>query len=191
MHVIRHTLIALAVTAALGLAACGSGQDQATTGQPANSGTVAATAGALTAAQVNVQVTLQGTPALTANDQFVAVTVDLANHGNATLTSTGPNPVNLGAHSVDASGAIVENDLARASIPDIAPDSQATITIQFPIDKIMGKSVQILPVQENVAWFDTWGTKALVVGPFNSCANAATGKICDANGKPLPPAAAH
>jgi hypothetical protein len=70
---------------------------------------------------------------------------------------------------VDAHGAVVDNDLARAPIPDTAPNSQATVIVQLPIDKLMGKSAQILPVQENVAWFDTWGTKPLCRLPTNQC----------------------
>ncbi|GAA0889910.1 hypothetical protein [Rhodanobacter soli] len=66
-----------------------------------------------------------------------------------------------------------------------------TVVHSYPADKDAFPYAQILPVQENVAWFDTWGTKALALGPFDNRANAATGKICDANGKPLPPAAAH
>jgi len=81
--------------------------------------------------------------------------VTLANHGKTVLSSTGPNPVNLGAHSADANGTVIDNDLARAGIPDIARDSQATVTIQLPADKALGKSAQILPIQENVAWFDS------------------------------------
>lgn len=186
MHVIRHTLIALAATAALGLAGCNSGQDQSKANQPAAAGT-AAGARPLTADQVNVQMTLKGTPVLTTDGQFVAVTIELANYGKTTLTSTGLDPVNLGAHSVDAGGAVVDNDLARAPIPDTAPNSQATVTIQLPMDKLMNKSAQILPVQENVAWFGTLGTKPLVVGPFKSCVGAAAGnKLCDADGRPVP-----
>jgi len=190
MFTIRHRLTALAVASALALGACSSGQDNPTANQPATGGaTPAASASPLTADQVNVQMTLQGSPTLSADDQFINVTVNLANHGKTTLISTGANPVNLGAHSADANGTIIDNDLARAPIPDTAPNSQATVTIQLPIAQIMGKSAQILPVQEGVAWFDTWGTKPLVVGPFNSCASATIGKVCDADGKPLASAA--
>lgn len=193
MNVVRHTLTALAITAALGLAACSSGQDQTTADQSAAAGDASAPTAAkrLTPDQVDVQMTLQGAPVLSADGQFVDVTVSLANHGKTTLASTGKYPVNLGAHSMDASGKIVDMDLARASLPGIAPNSQATVTIQLPVDNVVGKSAQILPVQENVAWFDQWGTKPLVVGPFKSCASAADGKVCGADGKPLSSPAAH
>lgn len=191
MHKLRHTLIALTIASALALAACSSGQDQATSQQPATKGTAAApaTSKPLTADQVSVQMTLQGEPTVSADGQFIDVTVNLANHGKTTLSSTGLHPINLGAHSADANGAIVDNDLARAGLPGIAPDNEAKVTIQLPVDKMLGKSAQILPVQEGVAWFDSWGTKPLVVGPFNSCADAANSKVCDADGKPLASAA--
>ncbi|CAM5235755.1 hypothetical protein RLIN73S_02555 [Rhodanobacter lindaniclasticus] len=193
MRAHRIPLAGLAISMALTLAACGSGQDQAASQQPADTGTAttapAAAANALTADQVNVQMTQQGAPTLSADGQSIDVAVTLANHGKAALSPAGPNPVNLGAHSADASGTVIDNDLARASLPDIAPGGQATVTIQLPVDKTLGKSAQILPVQENVAWFDAWGTKPLVVGPFNSCTNSATGKVCGADGKPLAPTA--
>jgi glucose/arabinose dehydrogenase len=193
MRAHRIPLTGLAISMALTLAACSSGQDQAASQQPAATSTATAaptaTANPLTADQVSVQMTLQGAPTLSADGQSIDVTVTLANHGKVVLSSTGPNPVNLGAHSADANGMVVDNDLARAGLPDITPGGQATVTIQLPLDKTLGKSAQILPVQENVAWFDTWGTKPLVVGPFNSCASAATGKVCTADGKPLAPTA--
>lgn len=189
MHITRISLVGLAISIALMLAACSSGQDNTASQTPAVASTSTAApapAGdALTADQVSVQMTLQGEPALSADGQSIDVSVTLANHGKTTLSSTGPDPVNLGAHSADANGAVVDNDLARAGLPDIAPGGQATVVIQLPVDKTLGKSAQILPVQENVAWFDTWGTKPLVVGPFNNCASAATGKVCGADGKPL------
>lgn len=185
-------LTSLAIGIAL-LNGCSSGQDQNVSQQPSatNAATAApaATVNSLTADQVSVQMTLQGSPMLSADGQSIDVTVALANHGKTMLSSTGPNPVNLGAHSADTNGTVVDNDLARAGIPDIARDGQATVTIQLPIDKTLGKSAQILPVQENVAWFDTLGVKPLVVGPFNSCASSATGKVCGADGKPLVSAA--
>lgn len=193
MRAYRIPLTGLAISMALMLAACSSGQDQAAPQQPAAASTAtaapAASANALTADQVNVQMTPQGAPTLSADGQSIDVTVTLANHGKVVLSSTGPNPVTLGAHSADANGMIIDNDLARANLPDIASGGQATVTIQLPLDKTLGKSAQILPVQENVAWFDTWGTKPLVVGPFNNCASAATGKVCGADGKPLASAA--
>lgn len=182
----------LAISIGLMLAACSSSQDQAAPQQPAAAGTApaapAATANTLTADQVSVQMALHGAPTLSADGQFIDVAVTLVNQGKAALSSTGPNPVNLGAHSASANGTIIDNDLARAGLPDIAPDNQATVIIQLPVEKTLGKSAQILPVQENVAWFDAWGTKPLVVGPFSNCAGSAIGKVCGADGKPLSPA---
>jgi len=192
MRAYRIPLTGLAISMALMLAACSSGQNQAAPQQPAAGSATAApaaSANTLTADQVNVQMTLQGAPTLSADGQSIDVTVTVANHGTVVLSSTGANPVTLGAHSADANGTIVDNDLARANLPDIASGGQATVTIQLPLDKTLGKSAQILPVQENVAWFDTWGTKPLVVGPFNNCASAATGKVCGADGKSLASAA--
>lgn len=186
MHIVRHTLIALAVGSTLALTACSSGQDSAVTSPPtaATSASVGISA-PLSPNQIGVQMALQGSPTLSADGTSITATVELTNNGKVMLTSEGAKPVNLGAHSADASGKIVNNDLVHAPIPDIAVGSQATVTIQFPVSQVIGKTVQIVPVQEGVAWFDTLGVKALVVGPFSKCANPATAKVCNANGQPL------
>lgn len=186
MTTLRHTLIALAVASTLALTGCDSGHEQPSTDTPATPGpaTPAAT-GPLTADQVNVEMTLLGPPLLSMDGQSVSVTVNIANHGKTTLSSAGAEPVHLGAHSADAAGMIINRDLARANIPDIAPKGQATVTIQLPADELIGNNAEILPVQEGVAWFDTWGTKPLTVGPFSNCTSPATVKVCDAKGQPL------
>jgi hypothetical protein len=188
---LRRTLTALAIASALTLAGCNSGQDTSPAAPPAAAASQApgSTSDALTADQVNVQVTLQGTPTLSADGQWIDVTVNLANNGKTTLTSKGAHPVHLGAHSADASGKVIVRDLPRADIPDIAPGSQAAVTIRLPVNAMLGNLAQILPVQEEIAWFDNWGTKPLIVGPFTSCASPTTGKVCDANGNPLATAA--
>ncbi len=82
-------------------------------------------------------------------------------------------------------------DLARAALPDIAPGTATTVTILLPLNGVLNESAQILPVQEGIAWFDSFGTKPLTVGPFNSCSDATSGKVCDATGKPLATLPAH
>lgn len=194
MLTLRHTLTALVISAVLALAACSSDQNPTAGPQATDTATPAAgTAAAkpLTADQVSVQMTLQGAPTISADGEFIDVTVNLANHGTTTLSSTGTNPVNLGAHSVDVSGKIIDNDLSRASLSNITPNGQATVTIQLPVEKVLSKSAQILPVQEGVAWFDAWGTKPLTVGPFSHCANAPKGNICGEDGTVLATAPAH
>ncbi|MFI5071362.1 MAG: hypothetical protein ACHP8A_10785 [Terriglobales bacterium] len=136
--------------------------------------------------QFKVRMVLQGSPVISVDGKFIVVTVDLSNDGSAILETKGINPINLGAHSINADGSLVNNDLARGALPaPIAPNSHAFVSINLPVDKTIGYSAQILPVQENVGWFDEWGTKPLVVGPFNVCSAVARNKICDASGKAL------
>ena len=186
----NHRNSVLAVLAvAVSLSACSSHSDTANKQDAAwGSGTSSTP---LTAGQVDVKLTLQGEPVLEADGQKIAVKVNLANSGETALSSTGTKPVNLGAHSVDASGHIVTLDLARAPLPYIAPGSSAVVTISVPVSGAMNNSVQILPVQEGVAWFDAFGTKPVAVGPFVSCSDAALGKVCLGNGKPLATASTH
>ncbi len=118
--------------------------------------------------------------------------VSVTNDG-ATPFGTQATPihnVNLGAHAVDATGKVVDNDLARGSMPEVAPGATVKATILLPVNKVLGHSAELLPVAESVGWFDQWGTKPLVVGPFGACSGNATGKVCDASGKPLPVAPA-
>jgi len=99
--------------------------------------------------------------------------------------ATAVHNVNLGAHSIDAAGKIMDNDLARGSMPQAAPGATVKATVSLPIDKMLGNRAELLPVAEGVGWFDKWGTKPLVVGPFMACSDASFGRICDAAGIPL------
>jgi len=127
-------------------------------------------------------------PRVTADGKNIVMIVAVTNNGHGTFGSaTAPNNVNLGAHSIDASGDIVDNDLARGHLPQIAPGATVNATILLPVASTLGVRVELLPVQENVAWFDQWGTKPLIVGPFKACANSGMGKkVCDTSGAPLP-----
>ncbi len=77
----------------------------------------------------------------------------MKNDGTATLMSAGNYPVYFGTHLLGSDGQIVDNDLARAEIPVIKPDSSAQVTILLPESKTLGFRASILPVQERVAWF--------------------------------------
>lgn len=133
---------------------------------------------------------LTGPPRVTADGKNILVTVIVTNNGRGTFGSaTTPNNVNLGAHSIDASGNIGINDLARGHLPQISSGETKRASILLPVAHTLGYRVELLPVQEDVAWFDQWGTKPLVMGPFQRCNPAAIGKVCDASGKPLPVAA--
>lgn len=170
----------IALACLLAISACNSGN------QAGNQQTSSST-GAARAARYQASLALSTPPELSADGQSIVVTVNVTNIGSGTFGSTTtPNNVNLAAHSIDATGKIVEQDLVRGHLPQVTPGATAAATILLPVDKILGKSAEILPVEENVAWFDKWGTKPLKVGPFEACSDAATGKVCGSNGKPLP-----
>lgn len=188
MSHLRNVLITFAIASSLGLAACSSGQQSADEGASTTNST---SQPAAAQQQYQATLSLSGDPKVSADSKDIAVTVSVTNTGSApfgTNISPGVN-VNLGAHGIDTNGKIVDQDLARGTLPHIAPGSSASATILLPIDKVLGKSAELLPVQENVAWFDKWGNKPLKVGPFEACSNAAAGKVCDSSGKPLPVAA--
>jgi len=193
MFSMRYALGAPLLVSLLALGACSANQDGSDHQAKSSSGNAqtGVVGTPLTANEVSVKLTLLGSPMLTADGKNIAVSVNLANDGKASLSSAGTPPVNLGAHSVDDHGQIIVNDLSRAKLPAIAPGTSAAVTILLPVAGTLGHSAQILPLQENVAWFSKWGTKPVTVGPFNSCSNAAEGKVCDAEGKPLAIMPAH
>lgn len=126
------------------------------------------TASALTSSQVNVTLSLVGGPTLSADGQTVTATVDISNQGTVTLSSSGKYPVDLGDHFVDATGKILVNDITRAHIPDIAPGTHAAVAISVPSSGFLGTGqlLQFMPVQEGIAWFDSFGTKPVTAGPY-------------------------
>lgn len=182
---IRTIAFACFIPAAFTLAACGSSQPSnssaSATGQSTSSGSAASSG------HYHAQLVLDGQPEMTADGKNIVVAVNVTNDGTGTFGSTTePNNVNLGAHAIDAAGKVVINDLARGHLPQITPGATGKASILLPVDEALGRSIQLLPVQENVDWFTAWGTKPLVVGPFQNCKNQATGKICDGSGRPLP-----
>lgn len=126
------------------------------------------TASALTSSQVNVTLSLVSGPTLSADGQTVTATVDISNQGTVTLSSSGKYPVDLGDHFVDATGKILVNDITRAHIPDIAPGTHAAVAISVPSSGFLGTGqlLQFMPVQEGIAWFDSFGTKPVTAGPY-------------------------
>lgn len=142
-----------------------------------------------TTERLGATIALSGEPTITANGNSIQLHVLITNDGKGAFGSdTPPRGVNLGAHAIDATGAIVDNDLSRARIPQIAPGGTAAVLIALPAEKLFGKSAEILPVAEGVGWFDKWGTRPLIVGPFHRCNGKRTtgNMVCDAAGRPLP-----
>jgi len=128
----------------------------------------------LTREQVNVTLTITAAPSLSTDGQSVLTTVDIANNGTVTLASGGPHPVNLGNHLIDAAGNVVQGDVTRQGIPEIAPGQHAAVTIAMPSALLLGngRRVQFEPVQEGIAWFQSFGFTPLVAGPYVSLSGA-------------------
>lgn len=184
---IRKTALVLSILSACALVGCGSSQP-GNTSAPGNAPQAEASAPAAQTGHYHAELALAGSPAVTADGKDILVAVNVTNDGPAPFgTQAGPvHNVNLGAHTVDATGKVVDNDLARGSMPEAVPGAMVKATILLPVDKVLGHSAELLPVAEGVGWFDRWGTKPLVVGPFKACDGHATDRVCDASGKPLP-----
>lgn len=176
---INRLLICAILLAALD--GCGNHQDAAPTANPMASSTSAAaplpasapdstTASGmskpLSADQVKVSLEPVGQPQLSSDGNLITILLKISNHGNSPLLPSGPYPVNLGARSLDASGRIANGELARAGIPPLSAGSTVNAAIAIPAAEVKGKKVQILLVQENAGWFDSWGMLPLTVGPL-------------------------
>lgn len=184
---IHRTLLALSILSVFALAACGPGQQEAPSSTPGGSAQTGATSSPASSDQYHAEMALVGQPSVTADGKDVEVTVTVTNSGTTAFgPATGSHGVTLGAHSIDSDGAIVSQDLARGQLPQIAPGATQQATIQLPVAGVLGHRAELLPVEEGVAWFDAWGTKPLIVGPFQACSNGSAGAVCDAAGKPLP-----
>lgn len=186
MNCARQMLPVALVMSVFLLAACSSGHDSSGSSAAAAPGGAmpsASTAGA----HFHSELALAGQPSVSADGKNIVVGVSVTNDGTSPFgtQATPVHNVNLGAHAIDAAGKIVANDLARGSMPEVAPGATVKATILLPVDKVLGHSAELLPVEEGVGWFDQWGTKPLVVGPFNACSGNTTGQVCDASGKPL------
>lgn len=172
------------VTSVVLLAACSSGHDPSVSSAAAASGgDVSSTAGG----PFHAELTLAGQPSVSGDGKNIVVVVSVTNDGTSPFgtRATPVHNVNLGAHAIDASGKVVANDLARGSMPEVAPGATVKATILLPVGKVLGYSAELLPVEEGVGWFDQWGTKPLSVGPFKKCSVDQAGTVCDASGNPL------
>lgn len=184
MRIRRATLVLSTLAAALVLAGCGSSQPDNTSTTSVYAQQLKAATSTAQAGHYHAELALAGSPAVTADGKEVLVAVNVTNDGPSSFgtQATAAKNVNLGAHSIDSTGKVVDNDLGRGSMPEVAPGATVKATIRLPVDKVLGHSAELLPVEEGVGWFDAWGTKPLVVGPFKACSD----KVCDASGKPLP-----
>ena len=185
---IRKTALVLSILFAFALAGCGSSQPENASAEAGNAQQAKASALTAQTGHYHAQLALASAPEVTADGKDILVTVNVTNDGPAPFgtQATPANNVNLGAHAIDATGKVVDNDLARGSMPEATSGATVKATILLPVDKVLGRSAELLPVEEGVGWFDQWGTKPLVVGPFKACDGGATDKVCDASGNPLP-----
>lgn len=185
---IRNAAPALSILSVFALVACGSSQPGNTSAETAKTQPAAASASTERAGHYHAKLALAGPLAVTADGKDVVVSVNVTNDGPAPFgtQATPVHNVNLGAHSIDVTGKVVDNDLARGSMPEAAPGATVKATILLPMDKVLGYSAELIPVEEGVGWFDQWGTKSLSVGPFKKCSVGQTGPVCDASGNPLP-----
>lgn len=174
------------IVSILALAACSSGQSEKAPEPPVSE----QASGSSSVAQIDhyhAELALAAQPVVADGGKNILVIVNVTNDGAATFgtKATPAGNVNLGAHAIDAAGKVVDNDLARGSIPEVSPGASVKAMIRLPVAKVLGHRAQLLPVEEGVGWFDEWGTKPLVVGPFEGCRGSATADACDAAGNPL------
>lgn len=130
---------------------------------------------------VDARLSIVGVPTLSVDGTTIDVTVDITNSGTRTLTSSTSFPVRLGNHIIDGSGNVLQLDVERFDIPDIAPGMHAATTIHMASAAVMGngKRFRIDLLQEGVSWFQAWGTVPVEVGPYSRCPTVGTGNLCN------------
>ena len=169
--------------AAVFLAACGkspqdeaaSAPDSAATPSPAVS-----IDAPLKNGEVGAVVTQVGDIAHNAERKILTARFRVENTGTVPLVSQGKLPVRLGIQLVGQDGKPVKVDFIRANLPAIAAGTVAEVDVEIPADAVVGFNLRVLPVQEGVAWFDSFGQSALVIGPLETCPDG-TINICKAD----------
>ena len=88
--------------------------------------------------------------------------VTVINSGNVPWNASGPNPINLGYHILDASGRVVVWDGARTAIgTDLLPGQSRTLSIGYTAPGAIGTyTLAIDTVREGIAWFSGLGSPA-------------------------------
>jgi hypothetical protein len=73
-------------------------------------------------------------------------------------------PLNLGVRLYSPDGALINQDFLRVAMPYVAAQGgHADVTLKLP-GKVSDRSrVQIVPVEEGIAWLDKQGVEPLVV----------------------------
>lgn len=158
------------VIAVVLLAACDkSPPNEAVPAQDSAAAPAASLDAPLQKAEVGVVVTQVGDIVHNQARNVLTARFRVENTGKVLLVSQGKMPVRLGVQLVGQDGAPVKVDFIRANLPEIAPGSAAEIVVEIPADAVVGYSLRVLPVQEGVAWFDSLGQSALVIGPLETC----------------------
>jgi SpoIID/LytB domain protein len=88
--------------------------------------------------------------------------VTVINSGNVPWSASGPNPINLGYHILDASGRVVVWDGARTGIGgDLLPGQSRTLSLGYVAPGAVGTyTLAIDAVREGISWFSGLGSPA-------------------------------
>jgi SpoIID/LytB domain protein len=91
------------------------------------------------------------------------IQVAVTNTGNTTWNATGPNPVNLSYHVIDANGSPVLWDGPRMPLgADIVPGASKTFTLTYFAPSSAGTYTVVVDlVREGVSWFEVLGSTPL------------------------------
>lgn len=141
----------------------------------------------LTQDQVGATYQLAGAPVLEQGGQRLVISVLVKNTGSVALASQGDKPVNLGISIVDESGEVVDQDFARAALPEpgIGAGAEAIVVANVPAERVAGKKLRFGLVQEGVAWFTGLGVAPLDYGPLSSCEHDGARTLCGPEGQAL------
>jgi hypothetical protein len=108
-----------------------------------------------------VDMTLSLTPQHVSTGEAFSCEVTVHNRTDVTLRSVGSSAVHLSYHWSDISGAFVVHDGERSRlIPDLPGGQSKTYEVLVIAPSRPGQyCLTVVPVQEQVAWFDSWDAR--------------------------------
>lgn len=107
---------------------------------------------------------LLGKPTFSTSKDAWEIDVLLTNHGNIPIGEKSFVPLNLGIRKLNDDSSVLTREFIRVNIPHISPlGGEAIIKIIIPRKDLKTNKIDVLPVQEGIAWLDRIGIKPLVI----------------------------
>ncbi len=112
----------------------------------------------------DITLMLTGIPILSADKSYWHIDVKVTNSSANPLGSETLYPVNLGIRGLAVDGKLAKRDMLRVPVPRLnAGGESAVINIKLPVGLLTSEKIDIVPVQEGIAWLDDVGIQPLMI----------------------------